>query len=95
MTEVTFERSWVKVFFPVDAVYGGPGNNQCRRELTLFFLFSQLQEEAEAGEEEEDAVGVEEEGVLGDNGFQDYYFKVVHDWVGIFFVQVLFVYVSF
>lgn len=38
-----------------------------------------MQEEAEAEEEEEDVVGVEEEGVLGDNVSQDYYFKVIRD----------------
>ncbi|KAJ8776582.1 hypothetical protein J1605_015171 [Eschrichtius robustus] len=36
-----------------------------------------LQEEAEAEEEEEDVAEAEEEGVLGDNISQDYYFEVV------------------
>lgn len=38
-----------------------------------------MQEEAEGEEEEEDVVGVEEEGVRGDNVSQDYCFKVIHD----------------
>ncbi|KAL6032802.1 hypothetical protein STEG23_008156 [Scotinomys teguina] len=49
-----------------------------------------LQEEVEAEVEEEDVVAAEEEGVLGDNVFRDYCFKVIKNW-GIFFVQVLFV----
>lgn len=49
-----------------------------------------MQEEAEAGVEEEDVVAAEEEGVLGDNVSQDYCFKVIRH-LGIFFVQVLFV----
>lgn len=49
-----------------------------------------MQEEVEAEAEEEDVVAAEEEGVLGDNVFQDYSFKVIRNW-GIFFVHVLFV----
>lgn len=47
-----------------------------------------MQEEAEAGVEEEDVVAAEEEGVLGDNVSQDYCFKLIRN-LGLFFVQVL------
>lgn len=49
-----------------------------------------MQEEAEAGVEEEDMVAPEEEGVLGDNVSQDYCFNLIRN-LGISFVQVLFV----
>ena len=49
-----------------------------------------MQDEVKAKVEEEDVVAAEEEGVLGDNVFQDYCSKVIWNW-GIFFVQVLFV----
>lgn len=71
-----------------------PGNRTQENLPCLVFLFPQLQEEAEAEEEEEDVAGAEEEGVLGDNISQDYCLKVTYN-LGYFFVQLLFVYVSF
>lgn len=65
--------------------------HQHRREFIFAFIFPQLREEAEAEAEEEDVAEAEEEAVLGDNVSQDYCFKGWSD----FFVQLLFVSVSF
>lgn len=77
--EVTFEGSQ-ESFLYCRCYLWWPGNIRSEENLPyLIFFFPQLQEEAEAGEEEEDVVGAEEEGVLGDNVSQDYCFKVICD----------------
>ena len=53
-------------------------------------MLDEVEVEAEVEVEEEDVVAAEEEGILGNNVFQNYCSKVLWNW-GIFFVQVLFV----
>lgn len=90
MEEVTLRlhlKKLVKVFFTVGAVGSGQVTSaQKRIYLTLFFSVPQLQEEAEAEEEDGTRQRQKEEGVLGDNVSQ----KVVRITGGIMFFRTKF-----